>query len=167
MVTIEPLESRSFGVVARWLSSGDLNEWLTSEWRGRAIEPALIAIAVRNKRNRLFLVRYDGEPCGLVGLADMDPVDHVAMVWYALGEPALGGRGVITNAVRHLVQLAFSQLDLQALYAWIMEDNDRSRRVLEKTGFREAGRLRLATRHGDRQIDRVYFDLTRRDRAAE
>ena len=93
-------------------------------------------MAVRNKRNRFFLVRSDGVPCGLVALADLDPVDKVAMIWYVLGDPPSGGRGVITEAVRELVRVAFETLGIESLHAWIMEDNQRSLRVLEKNGFR-------------------------------
>ena len=163
MTAIEPLNPEHFALLAQWLSNTDINQWLTSEWRDRAIDPVVVAVALRNKRNRFFLVRCDNEPCGLVALADWDAIDRVAMVWYALGVPAFGGRGVITEALGQLVQLAFKELGIDALYAWIMEDNVRSRRVLERTGFHEAGRLRSATLHGGRRMDRVYFDLTALD----
>jgi RimJ/RimL family protein N-acetyltransferase len=136
VTAIEPLGPEYFATIAGWLSKSDINEWLTSEWRGRVIDATLIGVAARNKRNRLFLVRYEGEPCGLVALADLDPVDKIAMIWYVLGDPASGGRGVITEAVRQLVRTAFESLGIESIYAWIMEGNVRSRRVLEKNGFR-------------------------------
>lgn len=166
MIRIEPLTPDHFATVAGWLSKPELNEWLTSEWRDRTIDPMLIGVAVRNKRNRLFLVRSDDVPCGLVALADWDPIDKIAMVWYALGDPGGGGRGVITEAVRELVRTAFDTLGIESLHAWIMEDNARSRRVLEKNGFRETGRLRLAAVHQGRRLDRIYFDLVRQDLGA-
>ncbi len=161
MTTIEPLTPDHFATVAQWLSAPEVNQWLTSEWRGRTIDPTVIAVAVRNKRNRLFLVRSDGAACGLVALADVDPIDKVAMIWYALGDPATGGRGVITQAVQLLVKVAFDELGIEALHAWIIEDNDRSKRVLEKNAFRQAGRLRQASVHNERRLDRIYFDLIR------
>jgi len=164
LTAIEPLDPEHFPLLAEWLSSADLNQWLTGDWRGRTIDPVVLAVATRNKRNRFFLVRCDGAPCGLVALADLDTVDRIAMVWYALGVPAFGGRGVITDALGQLVDLAFGELGIEALHAWIMEDNVRSRRVLEKTGFRECGRLRRATSHDGRRMDRVYFDVTASDR---
>jgi RimJ/RimL family protein N-acetyltransferase len=163
---IEPLTPEHFATVAEWLSKPEINQWLTSEWRDRVIDPTLIGVAVRNKRNRFFLVRSDGVPCGLVALADWDATDKIAMIWYALGDPASGGRGVITQAVRLLVRVALDALDIEALYAWIVADNERSRSVLEKNGFRDAGRLRLAAVHNGRRLDRVYFDLTRQDSGA-
>ncbi len=148
-------------MVARWLSRPDVNQWLSSEWRGRVIEPALIAIAVRNKRNRFFLVRTNGAACGFVALADLDIVDRIAMVWYALGDPSSGGAGVTTAAVGLLARIAFESLDLEALHAWVIEGNEPSRRVLLKNGFRESGRLRNAAVRDGARVDRIYFDLTR------
>jgi len=163
LIGIEPLTPEHFATVAEWLSKPEINQWLTSEWRDRVIDPTLIGVAVRNKRNRFFLVRSDGVPHGLVALADWDAVDKIAMIWYALGDPVSSGRGVITQAVQELVRVAFDSLGIEALHAWIMEDNERSRRVLEKNGFREAGRLRLAAVHNGCRLDRVYFDLTPQD----
>jgi RimJ/RimL family protein N-acetyltransferase len=50
-------------------------------------------------------------------------------------------------------------MGLASIYAWIMEDNAASQRVLQKAGFREAGRIRCAACSGGRQVDRIYFDL--------
>lgn len=163
LIDITPLTPEHFGAVAQWLSNSEINQWLTAEWRGRLIDPTLVAVAVRNKRNRFFLVRSCGAPCGLVALADWDAVENIAMIWYVLGNHALAGRGVITQAVGDLVRTAFDDFGIEALHAWIMEDNDRSRRVLEKNGFRETGRLRRAAVHNGRRVDRIYFDLLRQD----
>lgn len=159
MISIRDLVPDDFARVAGWLSRPEVNRWLTSEWRGREVQPATIAMAVRNKRNRLFLVSDDATPCGMAALADIDVADRTAMVWYVLGEPGLGGRGITSEAVRLVARKAFAELGLASVYAWIMEDNVASRRVLEKAGFREAGRIRDATCSAGRQVDRIYFDL--------
>jgi ribosomal-protein-alanine N-acetyltransferase len=85
------------------------------------------------------------------------------MIWYALGNPALGGRGVISEAVRQLVQTAFDNLGIEALHAWIMEDNARSRRVLEKNRFRRRVASASTTLHNGCRLDRLYLDLIRTD----
>lgn len=159
MTSIEDLAPDHFETVAAWLSRPEINKWLTGEWRDREVVATTIAVAVRNKRSRLFLVRHEGAPCGLVALADIDLADRTAMIWYILGEANLSGRGITSEAVRLLAKEAFGSGGVSSLYAWIMEDNVPSRKVLEKAGFREAGRIRGATRSSGRQVDRVYFDL--------
>ena len=159
MITLEPLAVEHFERVAKWLSKPEINRWLTAEWRNKEITASMMAIAMRNRRNRLFLVRYSGEPCGLAALADVENADLTAMVWYLLGEEKLSGKGITSAAVRELTSLAFGQLGLVSLYAWAMEDNAASLKVLRKAGFREVGRIRQSARSADRLVDRVYFDL--------
>jgi RimJ/RimL family protein N-acetyltransferase len=159
MVSVTPLAPEHFPLVAAWLSDRSVSRWLSTEWRLRDATSVMIAIACRNQRNRLFLIRYDSHPCGLVGLAEIDEGDRTAMVWYLLGEADYAGKGVISEAVRQTAEWGFTELGLASIYAWIMSDNERSRRVLERSGFREAGVLRMASRSADRQVDRIYFDL--------
>ena len=163
MTVIEPLAAEHFATAAQWLSKPEINQWLSGEWRDRIVDPLLIGIAVRNKRSRIFLIRCDGQPCGLVALADWDSADGIAMVWGIIGKPAYGGRGVFTEALRQLIEIAFRELHIEALHAWFMEDNPRSRRIVEKLGFHEQGRLRSAACRNGRRVDRIYFDLTRQD----
>jgi len=158
-VTIEDLTPEHFELVARWLSKPDINRWLAAEWRNRMVSSILIAIAARNRRNRLFLVRYNAQPCGLVALANTNAADKTAMVWYVLGEQELSGRGITSEAVTQLTRFCFGEMGLASVYAWIMEENMASRSVLAKAGLREAGRIRCAASSGGRQVDRIYFDL--------
>ncbi len=67
MTSIEDLQPQHFEQVAGWLSEKQINRWLTGEWRNRETTPTLLAITVRNRKNRLFLVKHDGEPCGIGG----------------------------------------------------------------------------------------------------
>ena len=157
-VTIEPLEAPEFGTAAVWLGNPQINRWLTSEWRGQPVSTRMVAVAVRNRRNRIYVIRHNNAACGLVGLSDIDLVDSTGMIWYLRGERHLSGGGVTTHAVRAAVRRSVDELGLVSIYAWIMEDNLPSRRVLEKAGFREVGRIRQAARSGDRRVDRVYFD---------
>ena len=107
----------------------------------------------------MFLVRCDAQPCGLVALANTNAADKTAMVWYVLGEQTLSGRGITSEAVTQLTRLCFCQMEFSSLYAWIMEDNLASKRVLQKAGLREVGRIRRAVSSEGRQVDRIYFDL--------
>jgi len=160
---IEELAPEHFGTVARWVSNPEINRWLSAEWRNKETTSTLLAIAARNRRNRLFLVRYEDRPCGFVGLADIDAMDKTGMVWYFLGEQMLAGRGIISEAVRQLVRLAFLDLGLKSLYAWIMEDNPASGKVLLNAGFKEAGRISSSACSAGRQVDRIYFDIVCKD----
>ena len=159
MITIEELKPDNFGLAAKWLSRPETNRWLTGDWRGRVATSVIVAMAVRNRKNRFFLVRCRRQACGLTALADIDTTDRTAMLWYALGEHTLSGRGIMLAAVKQLARLSFEHLGLASLYAWVMEDNMPSLGMVQKVGFREAGRIRCAACSAGRQVDRIYFDL--------
>ena len=164
-VTLAPLGREDFGRVSGWLSDPTINRWLVSEFRGQDVTEMLVAAMARSRRNRTFVVSMDSEPCGIVGFSDFDEVDRIANLWYVLGEKGLAGRGITTRAVRQALDLGFDELGLQSIHAWIMEDNEASRRVLEKCGFSQAGRLRRAVHVAGGTRDRIYFDVLRDERS--
>jgi RimJ/RimL family protein N-acetyltransferase len=135
MVTIHDLTPEHFGLVARWLAKPEINRWLTAEWRNPAVSAMLIAIAVRNRKNRLFLVRCDSEPCGLVALPNINAPDNTAAVWYVLGEQTLSGRGIISEAVIQLTRLCFGKMGLASIYAWIMKTTQLRIEYCKKPSF--------------------------------
>jgi RimJ/RimL family protein N-acetyltransferase len=159
VISVEDLRPEHFGLVAAWLSRNDINRWLTAEWRNQVASSTVLAIALRNRKNRIFLIRFSGQPCGLIGLAEIDVADATAMIWYLLGESTLSSKGVVSEAVKQVARKSFQELKLRSIYAWVMEDNIASARVLQKAGFREVGRIRQAACSHGRQVDRIYFDM--------
>ena len=120
-----------FDVASRWLSDPSLNRWLSAEWRGRTVTASVLAMVLRNRRNRMMMVEHDGQPVGLVGFADVDDADGTAMIWYIKGVRTGARGGEISIGVGLAVQWAFDHLGLHSVYAWIMADNAPSRKVLE------------------------------------
>jgi [ribosomal protein S5]-alanine N-acetyltransferase len=61
-----------------------------------------------------------------------------ASLGYWMGEP-FAGRGLMTAAVRAVLDLAHARLDLRRIEAACLPENAASVRLLEKTGFRREG----------------------------
>ncbi len=160
MITIEDLTPEHFALCAEWLSRPEINRWLTAEWRGRTVESTTLAMLLRNKRNRVWLSLYQGQPCGIVAITDLDAGDRTGMVWYILGESGHSGKGITSQALQQMCVRALQEMGLSSLYAWAMEDNAPSRRVLEKAGFQPSGRIRQAAVSAGQQVDRLYYDIT-------
>ncbi|MBL0888898.1 GNAT family N-acetyltransferase [Myceligenerans sp. I2] len=51
-------------------------------------------------------------------------------------DPAFGGQGLVTEAVRELVRIAFEELGLRRVLASAFADNKRSTRIMERVGMR-------------------------------
>jgi ribosomal-protein-alanine N-acetyltransferase len=94
-------------------------------------------------RQVVFGVETDADDGRLVGLCGLviDSEVEQAEAWYLL-RPDLWGRGLITEAVRRLVDVGFGELRLHRIWASCLPINPASARVLEKVGFRREGHLR-------------------------
>ncbi len=102
------------------------------------------------------VIEYDGEFVGSVGIVPQTGWrSHVAEIGYWLGE-AHWGRGIVTNALNQMCQLAFATGKYYKLFAPVLGPNTASMRVLEKNRFRLEGVLKQEVfKHGE------YFDLHR------
>lgn len=166
VISLIPIAPEHFSLVAAWLSNPEINRWLIAEWRGRTVDPSILAMVVRSRKNVLRVALHDGRPCAITGLYDIEPADRCAAIWGLMGDRTLEGKGVMSRALAAMCREGFDHLHLNNIYGWIMECNERSRRLAERVGFREIGRMRGAAVFEGRTVDRVYVDLTPADLAA-
>jgi len=104
------------------------------------------------------LVVEDGRIRGTVGLNRVDQVNGATAIGYWLTEEAQG-RGLMTAAVRTLVDHAFGTMMLHRVVIEAAPDNVRSRAIPERLGFTQEGVLREVERLGDRWLDHVVYGL--------
>lgn len=82
------------------------------------------------------------------------------MIGYALAE-AYWGKGLMPEAVRRVLKYAFEELKLSLVSVYHFPFNTRSRRVIEKAGFKYEGTLRMArTLYSGRIVDEVCHSMT-------
>lgn len=74
---------------------------------------------------------------------------------------AFAGKGLMTEAVGLVIPFCFDTLGLHRIHAAFLPDNQASRRVLEKNGFREEGYAENYLQIDGRWADHVLFGLTR------
>ncbi len=98
--------------------------------------------------------RADEAVIGVTGLSELSRRDRRAVVGTWLGRPHWG-TGANAESKALVAALAFGPLGLERLGAYAAVENDRSRRALERLGFRPEGTLRRWHRHGERVYDVV------------
>lgn len=87
-------------------------------------------------------------------------VPGVKMVGYVLAKE-FWGQGRMTEAVKEAMRYAFEEEGLRMLTVYHFPWNDRSRRVIEKCGFRKEGTLRESfVRFDGMLMDEVCYSLT-------
>lgn len=106
-----------------------------------------------------IVLKSKGKLIGSIGLVD-DPKrenSSAKMLGYAIGE-AYWGQEYVTEAAKALVEYGFETLKLDLISAYCFPFNNRSRRVLEKLGFRYEGTLSLCEKqyNGDVYDNECY-----------
>ncbi len=111
-------------------------------------------------------LKASGRAIGSLGLHSDEKRDSALqsvtrMLGYVLDEP-YWGHGYMTEAARGALRFAFDQMGLELLSVYHFPFNDRSRRVIEKCGFRQEGTLRRAfLRYDGAVLDEVLYSMTR------
>jgi len=106
----------------------------------------------------LFLaIEIRDEAVGGIGIHPLDDVKRrSAEIGYWLSE-SFWGKGIMTDAVRSLVPVAFKRYDIVRLQAGIFSSNRASMRILEKCSFtREAIHKNAITKYGA-LLDEVMY----------
>lgn len=89
--------------------------------------------------------------------------DRVRMLGYVLDDN-FWGKGYMTECAKALTDYGFRVMQLDLISVYHFAENDRSRRVIEKCGFRREGLLRQARRLYDGRVeDDVLYSLTREE----
>jgi len=102
----------------------------------------------------------------VIGCVSLQPdakrsIESARAIGYMIAE-AFWGRGLAQEAVRAVVRHAFLGMGLDIVSAVCFPFNDRSRRVVEKCGFRFEGTLRMARRLYTGEVcDTDCFSITR------
>lgn len=108
------------------------------------------------------VLKTTGEPIGCCGIlfsnglhsAGMKPDE--AEIGYWIGKP-YWGRGLIPEAVDALLTRCFNRLKLSAVWCGYYDGNNKSRRVIEKCGFRYHHTERdIVSPLGDRRTEHFY-----------
>jgi RimJ/RimL family protein N-acetyltransferase len=104
----------------------------------------------------VFALELDG---ALIGMSGLDPRTDGAELGYWLGVP-FWGCGYATEAVRAVIDYAFSELGHELLHSGARVSNPASRRVLEKCGFQWTGvqLCRIRAISSAAPIDRFRLD---------
>jgi RimJ/RimL family protein N-acetyltransferase len=104
----------------------------------------------------------DGGIIGSVGLVEIRPRDRRASIGYWLAADRQG-RGTMSEAVRAMLDHAFGALELNRIELHVQPQNEASRYVAQRLGFREEGVQRQAQRFDDGYRDLVLYAMLAED----
>ncbi len=163
LIALGPLRRESIPQYLRWMNDFATTRTLAVQPRPMTLEQetAWYEQAATNEHEHNFSIieRGSGRVVGNCGMFDVLLPHRRAEVGILIGEPDARGRGYGTEAMRLLVDYAFTAAGMHSLMLWVYEFNPAARRCYEKVGFREVGRRRESRWFNGRYWDEIAMDI--------
>jgi diamine N-acetyltransferase len=163
LVALGPLSREHIPLYLRWINDFGTTRTLgvpprpmtleqeTAWYEHAAVDDAWVGFTIYE--------RSSGRAIGNCGLHEVDLANRRTVVGIMIGEPDARGRGYGTEAMRLLVDYAFTALGLHSVMLMVFEYNIAGRRCYEKVGFREIGRRRESRWYNGRFWDEIHMDI--------
>lgn len=116
------------------------------------------SMKARNRKSGFkWAIDINSEVAGGIGLVRIE--GHQAEIGYWLAEK-YWGQGIMTRAVRLVVNYGFNRLKLKRIFAYVFTFNKASQKVLFKSGFKKEGLLKKhAEKNGKYYDDYLYAKI--------
>jgi RimJ/RimL family protein N-acetyltransferase len=106
---------------------------------------------------RVFAIEVNGIACGSIGIFPQSDVHRKnAEMGYWLAEEYWGS-GIMTVAVKNMVEYGFSTFDITRIFARPFSSNIASQRVLEKAGMKLEGRFEKSLFKNGQFLDELIY----------
>ena len=128
------------------------------------IERSLVSWQARSAFPFAVVEGDAGSLLGSAGLSQFDPAQGIANLGYWVGTPFVG-RGIATDAARHVVRFGFDELGLRRILVRVLADNHASLAVARKLGAQYQASVGDDTTHGEEPHEILVHVLTAGDRA--
>ncbi len=128
-----------------------------------SVEDAQRFIAMVKEKNPMgvFAIVIDGEACGAIGIHPQTDIHRKSMeCGYWLAEK-YWGKGIITEAIKQIVDYGFKTFDIARIYARPFSFNIPSQRVLEKAGFKHEATLKKACFKNGQFCDEMIYSIVK------
>jgi len=116
-----------------------------------------IKFAMQSSPPTIFAIDIDGKASGGIGLHVQSDI-HIknAELGYWLAEP-FWGQGIMTKAVKHMVDYGFKNLDINRIYARPFGTNIASQKVLKNAGFVLEGKFKCTIFKNGEYLDELIY----------
>ena len=146
LVYLRPLEPDDADLVSRWYADDRVRKMMGDPPTSQARRRQRYADAVTGDGDtvyRFIICRLsDDEPVGRTDIFEIDRANGGCAFGIAIGDPALWGQGLGTDAVNAVVDFAFGELRMERVWLDTDAANERAQAVYAKAGFTVEGRLR-------------------------
>jgi RimJ/RimL family protein N-acetyltransferase len=124
---------------------------------------AFISFATQGTPVNVFAIDINGEAVGGIGIHPQADIQRKnAELGYWLAEP-FWGKGIITSAIRQIIDYGFENFEITRIYARPFETNIASKKALEKTGFVFEGRFEKTLYKNGEYLDELIYAVRKKE----
>jgi len=146
-----------------WISNLETTQYLSEAGSAPTLDEEVewYEREIRNANQRTFTIYAmpDYQPIGTVNLHQIDHKHRKANMGIMIGEPAMRGRGLGTEAVELIVDFGFNALNLHSIWLATYEFNIAGRKAYARAGFTKVGRRHQCRYHAGRFRDEIHMDI--------
>ncbi|HEV2107367.1 MAG TPA: GNAT family protein [Thermomicrobiales bacterium] len=160
-VALGPLRRDLLPLYLRWINDLAAAHWLGLEPRPMTVEARTAWYDRAATGEDLVFTIYAREEWRPIGTCALKSVDHrhgTAGIGVHIGDVEDRGKGYGTEAVRLLLDVAFTALGLHNVMLSVDASNLAGVRAYTRAGFNEIGRRRQAIRGAAGRSDEIYMD---------
>ena len=162
-VALGPLRRDLIPLYHAWISNLETTQYLSEAGAAPTLDEEIDwydrAIRTENQRTFTIYTLPDFQPIGTVNLHQINHKHRKANMGIMIGEPAMRGRGLGTEAVELIVDYGFNALNLHSIWLTTYEFNAAGRKAYARAGFTEVGRRRQCRFHAGRFWDEIHMDI--------
>lgn len=113
-------------------------------------------------RQEVFTIWHNEEFAGLMGLKDIDYLNHKLEIGYWLIE-RMTGKGIMTQSTEKLISFCFSNMEMNRICIKCAVNNTSSSNIPRRLGFTFEGVERNGERTGNSYFDLEVFSLLKKE----
>ena len=148
----------------RWINDESNNKYLHYELPLEIEKTQRWFDAIVNRTDRYdAVIEVDGVPVGVIGLLNIDSLNHKAEYYITLGEASYKRKGISYVASKQLLNYGFEVLGVNKIYLNVDANNISACKLYEKIGFTCEGVFKEDMMHRGELIDRKRYALLKRE----
>jgi len=170
-IVLRPLCDEHLPLLYKWNADPEVCYWSDTEsdgTQGFSEESVRSIFGSISKNSICFLVEVNGIPIGDIWLQNMNIAEisemynglDVRRIDYEIGEKEYWGKGFGTMFIGMVIDFAFSSENVDLLYCFVGDYNERSIKALLKNGFKEHMRKESET-DKSKEKEEIHLVLTR------
>jgi len=145
----------------KWFKEKEIVEYSDNQYRTFTIDTQreYIQSKTEDSHSELYGIFFSTLHIGNIVIDKIDKIHKRAELTYVIGEKDYWGKGIATIAIKEMIKISKTELNLKKLYASCAHKNEASRKVLIKNGFEVEGIRKKHLFYNSEWLDQVDFGL--------